>query len=196
MSHPLQMSFWLLRLLRPPSHTSAFWRPFRVMWFWSSPVPSHEPIVIRSCLLYAGRCLEQRHSERQTEQPTAVPFWSEWISHLHSFRVTTLQTQVSFVNIDDRASRSSTLWLADAVPLSARFRPWKVPPSNALCVALMSLSKHHSFGVNSCPVKGRTAASRLENKAVILILTPMAHCPLSTAHCSLPTADCLLYFDA
>ncbi len=47
-SSPLQTDLWLLCCLRPLSCTLAFWRPFRVKQFQSSPVPRGRVRATRS----------------------------------------------------------------------------------------------------------------------------------------------------
>jgi len=78
------------------------------------------------------------------------PFWARCLSHFHLLLVTTPHTQVPCVSIGHRTGRSTALWLAEAELLSAGFRPRRVPPLDACCVVLISLSRdgssmEHSF---------------------------------------------------
>ena len=48
LSSPLQVGIWLLRRLRPLSHTLAFSRPLWVRWLQSSPIPFRSVLAILS----------------------------------------------------------------------------------------------------------------------------------------------------
>ena len=96
-------------------------------------------------------------SWRETNSPTTIPFWARCDNPFHLFVLTTFFTQVSFVTLGHRASRSSAFGLAEAELLSASSRPNGLPSRCACCVALTPLSKRHFFEVISCAVKGRTS---------------------------------------
>jgi len=85
-----------------------------------------------TCARFGGRRIPHR------------PFWARCLSHFHLLLVTTPQTQVPRVSIGHRTGRSTALWLAEAELLSAGFRPRRVPPLDACCVVLISLSRDGS----------------------------------------------------
>ena len=70
LSAPLQHGIRLLRCLRPLSCALAFSRPCRVKQCQSSSVPKSKMRAACSCLLYAGRPLEQLP---RTYQPGGLP---------------------------------------------------------------------------------------------------------------------------
>ena len=84
-SAPLQLGIWLLRCLRPLSCALAFSRPGWVEQFQSSSVQKREMIVACSCLLYAGRFLEQLPSVVSVDGTPVVPFWVRCVSHFTSW---------------------------------------------------------------------------------------------------------------
>ncbi len=85
MSIPLQGGIRLLRRLRPLSCTLAFSRPFRVKQLQSSSVPKRKMLATCSCLLYAGRSLEQLQSVVSPDWTPVVPFWARCFSHFTSW---------------------------------------------------------------------------------------------------------------
>jgi hypothetical protein len=148
LSMPLQHGLWLLRRLRPPSRPRAFSRPTYVgetrTEFPSSTGREKKPVAA-SCTPGGVRNNVCRTESRHTNR---LPFWVGCVNHFHPLVLTTLTTEVPCVSIGPRAGRSSIVWFTDAELLSARYRPWPVPQSNAWCVALMSLSRHNSLWNN------------------------------------------------
>ena len=84
-SAPLQRGVWLLRCLRPLSCALAFSHPCRVKQCQSSSVPKSKIHAAGSCLLYAGRPLEQLPSDVSAEGTAVGPFWVRCVSHFTSW---------------------------------------------------------------------------------------------------------------
>jgi len=84
----------------------------------------------------------------QHTRTVALPFWLECLSQFHSSRVTTLQTQVSFVSIDHRGSPSvPSDWVGWS--FSAGFTPLEMPFPDACRLPLASRSKCCSLSNSS-----------------------------------------------
>jgi len=63
----------------------AYSRPCRVKQCQSSSVPKSKIRATGSCLLYAGRPLEQLSSDVSAERTAVVPFWVRCVSHFTSW---------------------------------------------------------------------------------------------------------------
>ncbi len=119
LSSPLQVGIWLLRHLRPLSHTLAFSRPLWVRWLQSSPIPSGSVLAILSLpalrrvfgdmlplesLKAAIPPWDNPSSEYLTDETNTITFLVKCINRFHFSCFTTLQTQVPLVSIDRRVS--------------------------------------------------------------------------------------------
>jgi len=78
-------AFDRLSCLRPLSCALAFSRPCRVKQCQSSSVAKSKIRATSSCLLYAGRPLEQLPSDVSAERTAVVPFWVRCVSHFTSW---------------------------------------------------------------------------------------------------------------
>jgi hypothetical protein len=162
LSRPLQPGLWLLRRLRPPSRALAVSRPLcsgdARREFPSSSMS--DVIVIRSCLLYAGRLRDNMDTVYRPVHPPPsllgqvcqplTPVARNDASNAGSLRQH--RSQNWSVN---------RVWFAEAELLSAGFRPVWMPPTHACCVVLVPLSKDDSSGAIAHTVKGRTIKSNL-----------------------------------
>ena len=92
--------------LPPPSvlHASIFASQTRVKQCQSSSVPRRKMKATGSCLLYAGRSLEQLLSVVSPDKTIIMPVLSEVFQPFHLLVLTTLQTQVPLVSIGHRGS--------------------------------------------------------------------------------------------
>jgi hypothetical protein len=157
MSRALHPGVWLLRCLRPPSHTLAFLRP--LMKQGGIGVPQFQDIrriEIPVAACYRPGAIGTTPEGIPTLPATHHPFWVRCISHFHLLGFTILQTQVSLVSIGIRAGQSPMIWLRGAELLSLGFPPPRVPLVNAGQVALTPLfmcNLLHRLSI--CPVKGR-----------------------------------------
>jgi hypothetical protein len=161
LSRALHPGIWLLRCLRPPSHTLAF----------SRPLPRH-----------GERGVPQFQSIRRLELPVAAccrpgacgttsgcrrpihtlhhPILGQVYQPLSPVRFHGLSSQVPCVSLGSRSGRSTHVWLSVAALLSLGFPPLRVPLISAGQVDLTPLFMCNLLNrLSLCPVKGR---ARLE----------------------------------